>query len=314
MLAAVPCADADRVVLLDGADGRERGRIPVGDHPVHLAEVAGAVFVATMGDRAVSVVENGTVTRVETGVLGPSHFAATDGGLVLVPCTGGDALAVIDRESLALVDRVGVGAEPHDVAVREGRAYVGSRGDGTVTVVDSAAGRALRTLDLGDGPRIQGVDAEFGGVYAVDQAGGRIALLSESELIVSDMVGENPYEAAFGPENLYVAGRDDGTVTALSPDLSETTVHDVGGSPSSVVVADGTPWLLDREDARLRAVGSAETISIPYPAFLGYVTPAGSSVIVSHYDDDRVSLVDLEAGETVWTAETPSKPFEPLAL
>ncbi|RCU44340.1 hypothetical protein DU504_16375 [Haloplanus salinus] len=38
--------------------------------------------------------------------------------------------------------------------------FVGSRVDGTVSVVDPVAGHLRRTIDLGDGARIQGVDAD----------------------------------------------------------------------------------------------------------------------------------------------------------
>ena len=111
MLGAVPCSDDDCLLLLDAADGVEQGRVGVGDHPVHLAVANGRTFVATMGDRAVSVIADGEVSRVETGVLGPSHFATTDAGDVLVPCTGGDALAIIDTARLELRARVGVDDE-----------------------------------------------------------------------------------------------------------------------------------------------------------------------------------------------------------
>lgn len=314
MLVAVPCAGADCVVLLDGSDGHERGQIPVGAHPVHLAAVDGAVFVATMGDRGVSVVEDGTVTRVDIGVLGPSHFAVTDDGLVLVPCTAGDTLAVVDRASLTLVDRVGVGAEPHDVAVHDGLAYVGSRGDGVVSVVDPAAGQVRRTIAVGRDARIQGVDAGLDAVYAVDQAGGQVVRVSETEVTARADVGANPYEATVGPERLFVAGRDDGTVTSLGPALDDRVRHDVGGQPTDVVVVDGTPWILDRAHARLRGLGSAEPIPLPAPAFAGCVATTGDAVVVTHYDDDRVSLVSVADRETVWTTETPDEPFEPLVL
>lgn len=35
---------------------------------------------------------------------------------------------------------------------------------------------------------------------------------------------------------------------------------------------------------------------------------SGGRIAISHYDDDRVSLVDVESG-TVWTAKSPAYPF-----
>ena len=314
MLVAVPCAGADCVLLLDGTDGSEQGRIPVGAHPVHLEAVDGAVFVATMGERAISVIEDGEVSRIDLGTLGPSHFGVTDDGLVLVPCTGGDTLAIVDRDTLTLVDRIGVGAEPHDVAVHDGLAFVGSRVEGTVSVVDPAAGRLRRTIDLGDGARIQGVDSGFGAVYAVDQTGGRVAQVTESGLSAVATVGTNPYEATIGDGRLFVPGRDDGTVTELEPDLSGRQRHEIEGRPWGVVMLDGEPLVLDRDRAVLHSLDDDRLVDIPAPAFAGAVTREGTVLVLTHYDDDRVSLVAPTESETVWTVTSPAEPFEPLLI
>lgn len=340
MLVAVPCSDDDCLALLDAADGTDRGRIGVGNHPVHLAVVDDRTFVATMGDRAVSVVVDGAVRRVETGVLGPSHFATTDAGDVLVPCTGGDALAIIDADRLELRARVGVGAEPHDVAVRDGLAFVGSRADGVVTVVDPAAATVEATHDLGDDARIQGVEAAPEGVYAVDQRNARLSRLRDGSVEGSVAVGANPYDAVVADARVLVAGRDDGTVTAVprerafgaTPDdrTRDRHVYDVGGRPSGVVLAAGAAWVLDRDRSRLQSLGpgtpskngdaatdgptTRRRVTVPHPTFAAGTAPDDDVIYVSHYDDAAVSAVDLDAGRVIWTAETPPHPFEPAAI
>lgn len=314
MLVAIPCAGADCLYLVDAADGTDLGRIDVGSHPVHLEAVAGAVFVATMGERSVTVVEDGDVVRVETGTLGPSHFAVSTGGRVLVPCTGGDSLAVVDRETLTLVDRIGVGREPHDVAVHAGLAFVGSRADGTISVVDPEAGRLVRTIDLGTDARVQGVDAGFDAVYAVDQADGRVFRLEPTGVTATAAVGRNPYEAVVGNERLFVAGRDDGSVTVLPPDLSRTESVDVGGRPTSILPAGERTWILDRERPTLRTIDGRREIPLPAPGFAGRLRADTGDVVVGHYDDDRVSLVSTSDSRTVWSVRTPERPFEPIVL
>lgn len=332
MLVAVPCSDDDCLVLLDSETGDERGRVAVGSHPVHLATVGDRVFVATMGDRAVSVVVDGAVRRIETGVLGPSHFATTADGDVLVPCTGGDALAVIDADELELRARVGVGGEPHDVAVRDGLAFVGSRADGTVSVVDLAAYAVEATHDAGAGARIQGVEAAEEGVYAVDQAGARLLRLTAEGVEREAPVGANPYDAAVDDDRVLVAGRDDGTVTAVSrapagrpnagggPDPSDRRVYEVGGTPSDVVLSGADAWVLDRDRPSLLALGSQSsgdrrTVDVPHPTFAAAVDPTDDSrVYASHYDDAAVSAIDLDEGRALWTTETPAHPFEPAVI
>lgn len=315
MLVAVPCSGDDCVVLLDADSGSERGRVPVGSHPVHLADVGGRVFVATMGDRAVSVVSDGEVTRVETGVLGPSHFAVCDDGDVLVPCTGGDALAVVDSERLELRHRVGVGGEPHDVAVRGGLAFVGSRAEGTVTVVDPSAATVVATHALGSNARVQGVEATAEAVYAVDQRNARLVRLTEAGVTGSVSVGANPYDAVLEDGRAFVPGRDDGTVTVADTALTNVRVHDLGGRPVGVAAAGGREWVLDRDRSTLSSL-DGRTVDLAYPAFAGATAAAEprSYLYVAHYDDDAVSAVDLEAEQTAWTTSTPSHPFEPLAV
>jgi hypothetical protein len=344
MLVAVPCSDDDCVVLLDTTDGSEQGRVAVGDHPVHLAVVDDRVFVATMGDRAVSVVADGEVHRVETGVLGPSHFARTADGDVLVPCTGGDALAIVDAERLALRARVGVGAEPHDVSVRDGLAFVGSRADGVVTVVDPAAATVEATYDLGADARIQGVEAAPEGVYAVDQRNARLSRLRDGTVEGSVPVGANPYDAVVDDAQVLVAGRDDGTVTAIpregvfgdavdagaeaEVDAGDRQVYDVGGRPNDVVIAGGAAWVLDRERSQVASLpedpavthgsdtsATRRRVEVPHPTFAASTAPDDDAVIyVSHYDDAAVSAVDLDDGRVRWTAATPAHPFEPVVI
>lgn len=317
MLLAVPCSAADSVALYDAADGTPAGEVAVGSHPVHLAAAGGRVLVATMGERSIDVVAEGAVERVETGVLGPSHFAvSTDAAFV--PCTGGDAVAVVDLETLDCTERVAVGAEPHDAELVDGTVYVGSRADGTVTVVDAETATVRTAVDLGtvDGTqsRVQGLAAADGGVYAIDQANGRVARLEEGTLAGVAAVGENPYEPVVAGDRVLVAGRDDGTVTELSCDLSTATTHDVGGTPTEVVMAGEDAWVFDRDRAVVRSLGG-DSIELPHPGFAATRDPdRPARVYVSHYDDDAISAVDLDAGTVRWTSDTPERPFEPLLV
>jgi DNA-binding beta-propeller fold protein YncE len=192
--------------------------------------------------------------------------------------------------------------------------FVGSRVDGTVSVVDPVARHLRRTIDLGDGARIQGVDAGFDAVYAIDQAGGRIASVTESGVASVATVGSNPYEATIGEGRLFVPGRDDGTVTVLDPELSSQQRHEVGGRPWAVVILNGNPWVLDRERAVLLSLEDGTLADVPAPAFAGAVSPESDTLVVTHYDDDRVSLVAPAESETVWTVETPAEPFDPLVI
>ncbi|MFC7324450.1 YncE family protein [Halorubrum rutilum] len=321
---AVPCEGDDVLALFALADGEPLGEVPVGSHPVHATTAAGRTFVATMGERAVTAVDpDGAVSRVETGVLGPTHFATANGEL-FVSCTAGDALAVVDPESRTLVTRIGVGAEPHEVAVAPdgGRLYAGSRREGVVDVVDPVARERLGAVGVGPDARVQGVavgpDGDRG--YAVDQAGARIvAFDTDGGLVRRDgagaptdepvlgeaAVGADPYDLVVTADRVFVPGRDDGVVHEFDRDLGVVAVHEGFDRPVDLFRIGGEWWVLDAAAPGLRSLLGA-VVETPAPGLVA--TRVGDRLVVSHYDDDRVSLVDVEAGP-VWTAETGAYPF-----
>jgi len=317
---AVPCEGADSLALFALDTGERLGEVPVGSHPVHATTCRGRTVVATMGERAVTAVDpSGEVTRVETGVLGPSHFAAANGELY-VSCSAGDALAVIDPERLTLVDRVAVGAEPHELAVSPDgtRLYSGSRREGVVDVVDTETRDRLAAIDAGDDARVQGIAVSSDGTrgYAVDQRGARVVSfetgaesgqLSVGEPISDEAaVGADPYDLVVTGDRVFVPGRGDGVVHEFDLGLEPIAVHEGFSRPVDVFRLAGRWWVLDAEASGLRSL-DGERVETAAPGLVA--TPAGDGrLAVSHYDDDRVSLVDVDSG-TVWTADSPAYPF-----
>ncbi|WP_241990590.1 YncE family protein [Halorubrum sp. CGM5_25_10-8B] len=322
---AVPCEGADVLALFDLATGEPLGSVPVGSHPVHATTTADRTFVATMGERSVTAVApGGEVTRVDTGVLGPSHFASANGELY-VACSAGDALAVIDPVELTRADRIGVGAEPHELAVGpdERRLYSGSRRDGVVDVVDTATHERIRSVDVGPEARVQGValapDGHHG--YAVDQEGDRIVAFEPAghgdrypdapatrvgQIRKEAAVGADPYDLVVTLDRVFVPGRADGTVHEFSPDLTLESVHEGFSRPVDLFRANGRWWVLDAEAARLRSL-DGDLVDTNAPSLVA-APVGGGRLVASHYDDDRISLVDVADG-TVWTADTPAYPF-----
>ncbi|GAB7008331.1 YncE family protein [Halorubrum trueperi] len=334
---AVPCEGANVLALFALDTGEPLGEVPVGSHPVHATAHRGGTFVATMGERAVTAVApDGEVVRIETGVLGPSHFAVANGDL-FISCSAGDALAVIDPERLTLLDRIGVGAEPHEVAVSTDgrRLYAGSRRDGVVDVVDPAARERIGSIPIGANARVQGVaiapDGSRG--YAVDQRGARVVAFDTgrgrggggdaaedgtrdagspaTDAVVADApVGADPYDLVATADRVFVPGRDDGTVHEFDPDLERVAIHDGFSRPVDLFELGSDRWVLDAGAARLRSLGG-EAIETPAPGLVATRVDPGdrpARLVVSHYDDDLLSLVDVESG-TVWTVETPAYPF-----
>lgn len=291
------------------------GEIAVGDHPVHATVVSGRVFVATMGERSVAVIDrDGTVTRIETGVLGPSHFAVAAGKL-FVSCTAGDVVAIIDPIAGVLEGRIPVGVEPHDLAAHDGLVYVGSRGDGTITVIDAESATVTGEVDIDDNARVGGIaiDAEIGRGFAVDQRGCRLVsftLEAEPTRIGEATVGADPYEVLHRDRLLYVPGRGDGTVLVVDANLRRLARYDGFNTPVTVVQYEDAMWIIDRSAAELVRIDGLE-VPTPAPAITGQSTLAG--ILLSHYDNHAISLVDPERGVR-WTTSTPEYPFGTLVI
>ena len=313
-IAAVPCQDAGLLALLDVGTGERLGTIPVGSHPVHATSAAGTTFVATMGERAVTAVRpDGEVEQVDTGVLGPSHFASV-GGELFVACTAGDVVAVIDPDGPAVVDRIGVGAEPHELAVDpiRGTLLVGTRRDGTVDVVSPRERAVIAAIDVGPEARVQGVtvppDGDRG--YAVDQSGARVVAFDphadrDASPSAVAAVGADPYDLVATGDRVFVPGREDGTVHEFDSRLGLEAVHDGFDRPVDLFRLDGSWWVLDASDPAIRSL-DGRTVDAGGPGLSA--TPVDGRLLVSQYDDDRVSLVDLETGP-VWTQAVPARPF-----
>ncbi|WP_418282833.1 YncE family protein [Halorubrum sp. DTA98] len=326
-IVAVPCEGADVLALLALETGERLGEIPVGSHPVHATTCRGRTFVATMGERAVTAVgPDGEVRQIDTGVLGPSHFAVA-GGTLFTACSAGDAVAVIDPETLTLVGRVAVGAEPHELAASPDgdRLYVGSRRDGTVDVVDVAARERVDAVDVGPDARVQGVALSPDGTrgYAIDQRGARAVAFDASvmgatsdtsdtssrrvadRLLETAAVGADPYDLVVTADRVFVPGRADGTVHEFDEDLVLRDIHERFSRPVDLFRIDGAWWVLDADEAAIRSL-DGEVVETAAPGLVARAVDG--RLVVSHYDDDCVSLVDVGEG-TVWTTEVPSYPF-----
>lgn len=309
-IAVVCCEGASSLALYNIANGDYLGDVPVGAHPVHATVTDERVFVATMGERSIDVVDtDGTVRRIDTGVLGPSHFAIANGSL-FIPCTASDVVAVIDPGGLEFEERIAVGAEPHDIAVHDGLAYVGSRADGVVSVVDTTTREMLDRVDIGPNALVQGVDVhpESGLGFAVDQRGARVVafeLGSNPDPVDEAAVGADPPDIDIRSDRLFVPGRDHGTVHEFGLDLESLVVHDGFETPVEVVAHREYEWVIDREAARIRSL-DGDAVTTHAPAIGGIATDAG--ILLSHYDDAAVSLVDPPNG-IHWQSNALDHPF-----
>lgn len=310
---AVPCQGADALILLEAETGTRLGSVAVGHHPVHATVVSGTVYVATMGERAVTAISpDGSVERIETGVLGPSHFAGID-DTVFVSCTAGDVVAAIDATDRRLDRRIAVGAEPHELAISRatGHLYVGTRRGGSIDVVDAEAASVRNSVHAGRDARIQGMALASDGTrgFAVDQRNARVIGFDPAPerpaITGTCSVGADPYDLVVADGRLFVPARGDGTVLELDFDLTVRANHSGFERPVDCQFAGGAWWVLDAERAALVNL-SGERVALPAPGLSAIVFE--DDLIVSHYTDGLVSRVDPTEGE-IWRCSVPPHPF-----
>jgi YVTN family beta-propeller protein len=116
---------------------------------------------------------------------------------------------------------VAVGRLPWRVVVDEQsrRAFVINRGDGTVSVLDSATGTLLRTLAVGDDPVAAAVDERTGRVFVANGGDGTVSVLDAygDAVLATVPVGTDPQWLAVDERTarVFVPNRSDNTVSVL---------------------------------------------------------------------------------------------------
>ncbi len=200
---------SNTVVSIDSATGRV-ARTPVGvaPEPVSVATGAGGIWVASLGAGTVSLINpaTGEVTASVALPDGAVRLAVGDGAVWV---TGqSDTLTRIDPKPVGLTLRwrsVVVGQGPIGVAVGDGAVWVANALSSTVSEVDPAHLRVLRTIPTGASDPAS-VAAWRGLVWV----GG----------------GQSPVVTAFDPAT---GGQVGGRVT-------------IGGVVRQLVVGDGSLW------------------------------------------------------------------------
>jgi YVTN family beta-propeller protein len=148
---------ANAVVLVDLASGRLVAQAPCGKRPSSLAITSDGRRVlgtATLSGELLSYSLSGDelicAGSLQLGFEPRGVVISPDDRLAYVALTTADAVAVIDIESLQVVDRIAVGRWPRHLALsRDGsRLAVGCNGSRGVAVVDTIARRQLYLEDF----------------------------------------------------------------------------------------------------------------------------------------------------------------------
>ncbi len=143
---------------------------------------------------------------------------------------------------------VPVGAGPTEVAVAPdgSRVYVTNSDDGTVSVLDTAAGTVVATVPVGAGPEGVAVTPDGARAFVSNYDGGTVSVIdTRTDAVTATVpVGRLPSEVAITPDGTRVYVAEQGSNAVAVIDVATATVVGsvpVGDGPFGVAITpDGT--------------------------------------------------------------------------
>ena len=207
---------------------------------------------------------------------------ATDTRGTLVVLNKSDAsVTLFDLETGKPAGQIAVGVGPHEVAIApNGRTavvtnYGQEQGGSTLTVIDIAAARAVRTIELADGERRY---TRPHGIQFFDDRRVVVTAEAQQSLLVVDIDAARIERAL--PTQQQVSH-----MVVLAPDRSRGFISNIGsGSVTAIDLRTAAP------PASTPTGRGAEGVD---------VTPDGREIWVSNRDEDTVSIVDAASMRVV---------------
>lgn len=199
------------VTAIDVASMRQVATIPVGASPHGLRPSPDGqwVYVANAKGTTVSVIDaeaNTRVADIEVGDAPVQVAFAPDGRNVYASLNGEDAVAKIDVERRLVVGKVRVGVGPIQVYVSPDGRYLLVANQGTeerpsttVSVVDTATFKVVKTVATGLGAHGVVIDPSSSHAYVTNIYGDDVAVLdlSQLEIVARIPVGKSPNGISF---------------------------------------------------------------------------------------------------------------------
>ncbi|HEX8127485.1 MAG TPA: hypothetical protein VF527_00050 [Pyrinomonadaceae bacterium] len=245
------------------------------------------------------------LTGAQTAQTPAATVSAPAGEAVLLVLNKADnTLAIVDPSALKVVARVPVGEGPHEVvASADGRtAYVGNYGTQAVigsslSVIDIAARRETKRIDLGALRRPHGIVEAGGKIYFTAEANRAVARYDPATDKVDWLMGTGEsvsHMLVITPDakKIYTANMLSNTVTALNvgggPTPPNITQIAVGKTPEGIGISpDGREvWAANRTDGTVSVIDTAtnkvvETLAkFSQLPFRVAFTPDGKRVLI----------------------------------
>lgn len=170
---------------------------------------------------------------INADYLSPINLAVSaDGKRLYVVAQEANALLIVDADNNKVVNRIGVGRQPHSVVLSNDgqRAYVSNQWSDNVSVIDLSSQKVIDTLNTGNGPAGLALSADGHSLYAVNSYSSDVSVI---DLITGKELnrltsGNNPTGARLTPDGkyLFVTSRRAVIAPYGEPVVSELTLID----------------------------------------------------------------------------------------
>jgi YVTN family beta-propeller protein len=259
------------------------------------------LLVAVKGTQNLAIVDpaNGSVvaTVPEGGVTGHEVIASADGKLAFVPIYGnsgvgkpgtdGDKIAVIDIAAKKVVGTIGFdhGVRPHCplIGPRDGKLYVTTELDKTITIIDPKTLKIVGTLPTGQ---------------------------TESHMAVLSHDGRRAYTANVGPGTVSVIDVPGRKVVKVIPISGNTQRISITPDDKWVFTADQTKPQMAAIDAATNSV--AKWIPMEGVGYGSTVSPDGRWLLVALPDQNKVAAIDVKTMQVAHSVPVGEYPQEVL--
>ena len=241
-----------------------------------------------------------------------------DQGALLVLNKSESTLAIIDPATLKVLARVPTGEAPHEVAASaDGRlAFVSNYGTAdrpgnTISVIDIAARKELKRVDLSPLIRPHGITESNGKIYFTVEGSRAVARYDPVAgrvdwIMGTGQAGTHMVVAARNSGKLYTPNTGSETVTSIEPGKSQTgqavwrvTQIGVGKAPEGIDLSpdERELWVAHRQDGGLSIIDTAtdkvkEAIIVGRGPIRVKFTPDGKRVLVSNSQGGEVVVYE----------------------
>ena len=311
------------VTVIDGADFKVVGTLPVGKRPrgIHVSPDGKKVYVAVSG----SPIEGPPPLDAQGNPILKKNAKSDDDDDDVKADKSADGIAIVDVATRKLTGKIAAGSDPEEfVLSKDGtRLYVSNEDTKTATVINIASGKVEQIIPVGREPEGVGVTPDGKQFYVTCETGGEVFVIDTSaykvvghftvpirprsvDFLTNAPIGFIPSEST-GQLNV---------IDTVTPKLLKTIDLPAGSRPmrvrvapdnSKVFVSDGRAGTVSVIDPQTYAVlASIKVGTRPWGIAL---SPDGKYLFSANGPSNDVSVVDLgtkkeimrvKAGEGPW--------------